>query len=227
MRFISSYWVFWLDKVLNVYRNYLLLLYYNVECTSVTSDKHVVVVQKSEPQVVKLASSSTGSITTPTKTITLAQAQQMGLLTTAKLVQQSNTPKQTLLLNKVQQKGVKVINQVCRTQLDAWNGTENLFDFQGRSPTKILPAPQVALSGKVGQRLLLKSGTSSTIFTSNQLIQLAGTQLNSNQIHQINIPGKGVRKYIFKNCSCAVWMQLNLFRLSNRPLLVCCGDNET
>ncbi|GJQ82265.1 putative tesmin/TSO1-like CXC domain, cysteine-rich domain protein [Trypoxylus dichotomus] len=131
---------------------------------------HVVVVQKSEPQV-KIVSPGSSTITTPTKTITLAQAQQMGLLQSAKIVSQSSTAKQAILLNKTQPKSIKLV----------------------RSPTKILPAPQ-STTTKVPQRILLKSNANPTLIAPNQLIQVAGNQpITAGQIHQINIPGKGVQ----------------------------------
>lgn len=69
----------------------------------------MVVVQKSEPQV-KIVSAGSSSITTPTKTITLAQAQQMGLLQSAKLVSQNSSSKQAILLNKSSQpKSIKLV----------------------------------------------------------------------------------------------------------------------
>lgn len=61
-----------------------------------------------------------------------------------------------------------------------------------RSPAKILPAPQSSTS-KVPQRILLKSNSNPTLIAPNQLIQVAGSQpITAGQIHQINIPGKGV-----------------------------------
>ncbi|KAI4457172.1 tesmin/tso1-related [Holotrichia oblita] len=131
---------------------------------------HVVVVQKSEPQV-KIVNPGSSAITAPTKTITLAQAQQMGLLQSAKIVSQNSTSKQAILLNKAQPKSIKLV----------------------RSPTKILPAPQTT-TAKVPQRILLKSNSNPTLIAPNQLIQVAGGQpITAGQIHQINIPGKGVQ----------------------------------
>ncbi|KAK9739358.1 Tesmin/TSO1-like CXC domain, cysteine-rich domain [Popillia japonica] len=131
---------------------------------------HVVVVQKSEPQM-KIVNPGSSAITAPTKTITLAQAQQMGLLQSAKIVSQNNTSKQAILLNKAQPKSIKLV----------------------RSPTKILPAPQTTTT-KVPQRILVKSNSNPTLIAPNQLIQVAGGQpITAGQIHQINIPGKGVQ----------------------------------
>lgn len=49
----------------------------------------------------------------PTKTITLQQAQEMGLITTmTKFVPQTATGKHALLLNKAQTKAIKIIPQV-------------------------------------------------------------------------------------------------------------------
>lgn len=67
------------------------------------------VVQKSEPQM-KIVNPGSSAITAPTKTITLAQAQQMGLLQSAKIVSQNNTSKQAILLNKAQPKSIKLVS---------------------------------------------------------------------------------------------------------------------
>ncbi|XP_022916448.1 protein lin-54 homolog isoform X2 [Onthophagus taurus] len=138
-------------------------------------NKQIVVVQKSDVQP-KVVTQVSTSISTPTKTITLAQAQQMGLLPNTKLVPQTAgaTTKHAILLNKPQQKGLRLV----------------------RTPAKILPAPsaQVNTVVKQPQRILLKSTSSPTLIAPNQLIQVGGNQpISAGQIHQINIPGKGVQ----------------------------------
>lgn len=74
---------------------------------------HIMVVKKSEPQT-KIVQSHQGSITLPsaTKTITLQQAQEMGLLAGAKIVPQTGTTKHTVLLNKSPGKAIKIVPQV-------------------------------------------------------------------------------------------------------------------
>lgn len=61
-----------------------------------------------------------------------------------------------------------------------------------KSPTKILPAPQVNATNKISQRLIIKPTTTS------QLIQVPQS-IGSTQLHQINIPGKGVRFFAKSN----------------------------
>lgn len=62
-----------------------------------------------------------------------------------------------------------------------------------KSPTKILPATSLTTS-KAQQRIIFKSTTGGqTVLPPGQIIQLTGNQsINSGQLHQINIPGKGV-----------------------------------
>lgn len=83
--------------------------------TNVTGKQsHIMVVQKSE-QPVKLVQSSTAvsSLPNPTKTISLQQAQEMGLITTmTKFVSQGTGKQHTLLLNKPQTKAIKIVPQV-------------------------------------------------------------------------------------------------------------------
>lgn len=129
--------------------------------------------QKSDnPQVKLIQSSSVLSGTT--KTMTLSQAHQMGYLTGAKVA--AGSTKQTFVVNKPQGKSIKLVPQ--------------------KSPTKILPAPQGGTSVKLPQRIFLKPSNTSPIVGTSQLIQVAsGTQTlgSPGQLHQINIPGKGVR----------------------------------
>lgn len=64
-----------------------------------------------------------------------------------------------------------------------------------KTPTKILPAPQGSETTKVAQRIFLKPANTTPLLTSSQLIQVTGAQtIQSGQVHQINIPGKGVRQ---------------------------------
>lgn len=77
------------------------------------------VVQKSDSQVTLLQNQS-GISSNQTKTITLAQAQQMGFLTGAKIVPQVSNSKQTIMLNKAQ-KTVKIVPQVCISSQSVYN----------------------------------------------------------------------------------------------------------
>ncbi|KAF5287497.1 hypothetical protein FQA39_LY04125 [Lamprigera yunnana] len=139
---------------------------------TISDGKNIVIAEKLEPQVKPNQSSI---LQTPPKTITLAQAQQMGLLTGAKFLQQDGT-KQTIVVNKSQAKALKLLPQ-------------------SKTHTKILPAPQTTSATKVGQRIILKQANSnSSLMSPGQIIQVAGNQpLLTGQLHQINIPGKGVQ----------------------------------
>lgn len=159
--------------------------------------QHFMVVQKAEQQqqpVKLIQTSNVQTIPSPTKTITLQQAQEMGLLTSAKFLPQSqSTPK---LITKSQQKTIKLVPQV--SSLVTSTGTKTITVNQIKSPTKILPATSGSNSPKTPQRIIFKTtGTNQTIIPSGQIIQVAGTQpINTNQVHQINIPGKGVKKLV-------------------------------
>ncbi|KAL3274316.1 hypothetical protein HHI36_015719 [Cryptolaemus montrouzieri] len=161
--------------------------------------QHFMVVQKAEPSAtthVKLVSSPSGLTQIgPTKTITLQQAQEMGLLTNAKFVPQAQTtPKTTtLLLNKGGTKTLKLVPQVAGQShqiVTSMGGTMKAITLnQVKSPTKILPAQ------KIPQHIVYKKASAGqSILPQGQVIQVAGGQtLNTGQLHQINIPGKGVQ----------------------------------
>lgn len=155
--------------------------------------QHFMVVQKADQQQLKIVQASPGSITMPgpTKTITLQQAQEMGLLSNAKIIQQSQAaPKQTVLLAKNSQKAIKLVPQVSAPQLANNVGTKTVTLNAIKSPTKILPATTIP---KGTQRIILKPAGTNQIIPSAQLIQVSGAQaLGAGQFHQISIPGKGV-----------------------------------
>ncbi|KAF5277210.1 hypothetical protein FQR65_LT03916 [Abscondita terminalis] len=135
-------------------------------------NKNILITDKLETQV---KSNQSTVLQSPAKTITLAQAQQIGLLTGAKLVPQVTT-KQAIVVNKSQAKAIKILPQ-------------------GKAHTKILPAPQTTATTKMGQRIILKqANSSSSIMAPGQIIQVTGSQpLLTGQLHQINIPGKGIQ----------------------------------
>lgn len=142
--------------------------------------------ETAQPQQIKLVSSiAANTLGTTAKTITLAQAQQMGLLTSSKVQQiVPQSPTKTTTVNKtIQGKTIKVVPNV-------------------KSPTKILPAPvqgQKVQTTKGAQRVIIRQGTQikgGTIVGSgmNQVIRIPASQtINPGQIHQVNIPGKGVQ----------------------------------
>nr|CAI5858746.1 unnamed protein product [Callosobruchus analis] len=167
--------------------------------------QHFMLVQKSgDQQQLKLVQAQSGSLTTipsPTKTITLQQAQDMGLIANnAKLVQQvpGTSKQQTLLLAKPSQKSVKLIPQMTPTLVSAavpgTSTTKTVALSTVKTPTKILPAGAVTIP-KGSQKIVFKTAaTNQTIIPSGQLIQVASSQaLASGQLHQINIPGKGMQ----------------------------------
>ncbi|KAK9887835.1 hypothetical protein WA026_000146 [Henosepilachna vigintioctopunctata] len=161
--------------------------------------QHFMVVQKAEPSPsthIKLMSGASGITQIgPTKTITLQQAQEMGLLTNAKFVSQPQpTAKTTLLLNKGAAKTLKLVPQVASGQpqiVTSVGGTVKAITLnQVKSPTKILPAQKV-----IPQHIIYKkTPAGQSILPQGQVIQVAsGQTLNAGQLHQINIPGKGVQ----------------------------------
>ncbi|XP_044758263.1 protein lin-54 homolog isoform X2 [Coccinella septempunctata] len=162
-------------------------------------EQHFMVVQKAEPNSttahVKLVPNSSNLAQIgPTKTITLQQAQEMGLLTNAKYVPQTQPqPKATLVLNKGGAKTLKLVSQVpgqTHQIVTGMGGTVKAVTLNPvKSPTKILPAQ------KGTQHIIYKKpATGQSILPQAQVIQVAGTQaLNAGQLHQINIPGKGVQ----------------------------------
>lgn len=64
-----------------------------------------------------------------------------------------------------------------------------------KPPTKILPAPQTNDANKTPQRIFLKPANATPLIAASQLIHVTGGQ--AGQVHQINIPGKGVKKQLF------------------------------
>lgn len=152
-----------------------------------------VIMGTNQGQVVQLSGGTGTSAPQAAKTITLAQAQQMGLIPGGKvqqIVPQSPT-KQTLIVNKaggIQTKTLKMVSQM------------------NKSPTKILPAPQAQNKKPNLQRVIIKQGNQLKTVSApnvqssvNQVIRLpAGHTLSSaaagGQIHQITLPGgKGVQ----------------------------------
>ncbi|KAJ8910803.1 hypothetical protein NQ315_014511 [Exocentrus adspersus] len=159
--------------------------------------QHFMVVQKTDQQL-KLLQTQSGNITvpSPTKTITLQQAQELGLLSSAKIVSQGqSTPKQTVLLSKNPQKTIKIVPQVTPAQIVTTVANAKTISLSPiKSHAKILPAASSTIT-KGPQRIIFKTtGSNQSILPPGQLIQVTGSQaLNNGQLHQINIPGKGVQ----------------------------------
>ncbi|XP_031353703.1 protein lin-54 homolog isoform X3 [Photinus pyralis] len=140
--------------------------------TKLIGEKSIVIADKLETQ---LKATHANLLQSPPKTITMAQAQQFGLLPGGKLIPQISG-KQAIMVNKSQTKAFKILPQ-------------------GKTHTKILPAPQAAPTAKLAQRVILKqSNTNMPIITSGQVIQVSGNSpFVTGQLHQINIPGKGIQ----------------------------------
>ncbi|XP_050302540.1 protein lin-54 homolog isoform X2 [Anthonomus grandis grandis] len=143
-------------------------------------------------QQIKVIQTASGP--TITKTMTLQQAQELGLISAnTKLVQSTPSAggaKRTVLLN---QKGIKLAPQGTTTTTSGLK-TVSLSQIKP-GPAKILPATAGAAT-KIGPQRIILKGPGGTInqLPTGQLIQMTGPQgLANGQIHTINVPGKGVQ----------------------------------
>ncbi|XP_076754730.1 uncharacterized protein LOC143425648 isoform X2 [Xylocopa sonorina] len=154
-------------------------------------------------------SSSNQDVTNAAKTITLAQAQQMGLLSTNKVqhILPSSPQKQGIIVNKLMQSSS---SQTPKMTIVPSNTI--------KSPTKILPAPmntQVKTTTISNQQSTFTSSNKSsiqqspqkviirqsslkpgTVLGSGQVIRIPANQnivTGSNQVHQIQMPGRQVQ----------------------------------
>ncbi|XP_021922327.1 protein lin-54 homolog isoform X3 [Zootermopsis nevadensis] len=178
-------------------------------------------------QPIKIISSGTGQsnvslLGSPTKAITLAQAQQMGLLSPTKLQQilPSSPTKQSIIVNKLMSSPVKSPAKITMMPASA----------VVKSPTKILPAPvsgvtqlksAVSIASAVGgiggtvsttvkpllspQKVIIRQGAlkSGTVLTSSsgtgQVIRIPATQNvvgTSGSIAQLQMPGGRQLQYV-------------------------------
>lgn len=152
-------------------------------------------------------SSSSYSITSPTKTITLAQAQQMGILSTNKVqhILPSTSQKQGMILNKLLQSST---SQQSKVTIVPSNTAKSM-------PTKILPAPVTNIQAKSSnqqstfisskssvqqspQKVIIRQSSlkPGTVLGSGQVIRIPANQnivTGSNQVHQIQMPGRQVQ----------------------------------
>ncbi|XP_050458705.1 protein lin-54 homolog isoform X2 [Cataglyphis hispanica] len=152
-------------------------------------------------------SSSSYGITSPTKTITLAQAQQMGILSTNKVqhILPSSSQKQGMILNKLLQSST---SQQSKVTIVPTNTAKSM-------PTKILPAPITNIQAKSSnqqstfisskssgqqspQKVIIRQSSlkSGTVLGSGQVIRIPANQnivTGSNQVHQIQMPGRQVQ----------------------------------
>ncbi|GAB1865276.1 Protein lin-54-like protein [Camponotus japonicus] len=152
-------------------------------------------------------SSSSYGITSPTKTITLAQAQQMGILSTNKVqhILPSSSQKQGMILNKLLQTST---SQQSKVTIVPTNTAKSM-------PTKILPAPITNIQAKSSnqqstfisskssvqqspQKVIIRQSSlkPGTVLGSGQVIRIPANQnivTGSNQVHQIQMPGRQVQ----------------------------------
>lgn len=152
-------------------------------------------------------SSSSYGITSPTKTITLAQAQQMGILSTNKVqhILPSSSQKQGMILNKLLQTST---SQQSKVTIVPTNTAKSV-------PTKILPAPITNIQSKSSnqqstfisskssvqqspQKVIIRQSSlkPGTVLGSGQVIRIPANQnivTGSNQVHQIQMPGRQVQ----------------------------------
>ncbi|KAG7208611.1 hypothetical protein KM043_014819 [Ampulex compressa] len=168
--------------------------------------------ENQQAQAIKFLNNSASSqnITSPTKTITLAQAQQMGLLPTNKVqhILPSSPQKQGIFVNKLVQPSTTQTSKMTIVPSSAV-----------KSPTKILPAPtlntQVKASTISNQQSTFTSSNKSsvqqspqkviirqsslkpgTVLGSGQVIRIPANQnivTGPNQVHQIQMPGRQVQ----------------------------------
>ncbi|CAH0564090.1 unnamed protein product [Brassicogethes aeneus] len=165
------------------------------------------VVQKSDQtqQLKLIQGTSIQTLPSPTKTITFQQAQEMGLLSTKMLPTQGAGAKTAVLFNQKQQKTIKIVPQAGGgggQTIGTVTAGGKTIALKSPPPAKILPAAAVA-GGKAQQRIVFKTGGGGqAVLPAGQIIQLAGNQsLNSGQLHQINIPGKGMQYIKFVTTS--------------------------
>ena len=167
--------------------------------------------QNENQQAIKFLNNSVSSqdITSPTKTITIAQAQQMGLLSTNKV--------QHILPSSPQKQGI-IVNKLVQSSSAQSSKMTIVPSSSIKSPTKILPAPalntQVKSSSISNQQSTFSSNKSSiqqspqkviirqsslkpgTVLGSGQVIRIPANQnivTGSNQVHQIQMPGRQVQ----------------------------------
>lgn len=173
--------------------------------------------ENQQTQAIKFLNNNASSqdVTSPTKTITLAQAQQMGLLSTNKVphILPSSPQKQV----SIKKKGI-IVNKLVQSSSSQPSKMTIVPSNTIKSPTKILPAPtvntQIKSSTISNQQSFSSSNKSSvqqspqkviirqsslkpgTVLGSGQVIRIPANQnivTGSNQVHQIQMPGRQVQ----------------------------------
>ncbi|XP_024937498.1 protein lin-54 homolog isoform X2 [Cephus cinctus] len=167
-----------------------------------------------QPQTIKFLSSSASgqSITSPPKTITLAQAQQMCLLSSSKV--------QHILPSSPQKQQGIIVNKLLHSSTGQTPKMTIVPNSVVKSPTKILPAPSMTTQVKPSlitnsqsatftagnkatgqqsqQKVIIRQSSlkPGTVLGSGQVIRIPANQnivTGSNQVHQIQVPGRQVQ----------------------------------
>ncbi|KOC67673.1 Protein lin-54 like protein [Habropoda laboriosa] len=141
--------------------------------------------ENQQTQAIKFLNNSASSqdVTSPTKTITLAQAQQMGLLSTNKVqhILPSSPQKQVSIKKKV--------TPTVNTQVKTTTISNQQSTFSSSNKSSVQPSPQKVII----RQSSLKPGT---VLGSGQVIRIPANQnivTGSNQVHQIQMPGRQVQ----------------------------------
>ncbi|XP_031841530.1 protein lin-54 homolog isoform X2 [Nomia melanderi] len=168
--------------------------------------------ESQQTQAIKFLNNTVSSqdITSPTKTITLAQAQQMGLLSTNKV--------QHILPSSPQKQGI-IVNKLVQSSSTQPSKVTIVPSSTIKSPTKILPAPTLGSQIKTSaisnqqstfssnnkpsvqqspQKVIIRQSSlkPGTVLGSGQVIRIPANQnivTGSNQVHQIQMPGRQVQ----------------------------------
>ncbi|XP_076162664.1 protein lin-54 homolog [Ptiloglossa arizonensis] len=168
--------------------------------------------ENQQTQAIKFLNNSVSSqdVTSPTKTITLAQAQQMGLLSTNKV--------QHILPSSPQKQGI-IVNKLVQSSNTQASKMTIVPSSTIKSPTKILPAPSLSSQVKTStisnqqsafsssnkssfqqspQKVIIRQSSlkPGTVLGSGQVIRIPANQnivTGSNQVHQIQMPGRQVQ----------------------------------
>ncbi|XP_012278286.1 protein lin-54 homolog isoform X2 [Orussus abietinus] len=163
-----------------------------------------------QQQTIKFLSNNAGNqnVPTPTKTITLAQAQQMGLITSSKV--------QHILPSAPQKQQGIIVNKLVQSSSTQPSKMTIVPSNVVKSPAKILPAPTMTsqvkptaisnsqtITNKTAvqqnpQKVIIRQSSlkPGTVLGSGQVIRIPANQSivsGGNQIHQIQMPGRQVQ----------------------------------
>ncbi|XP_011505901.1 PREDICTED: protein lin-54 homolog isoform X2 [Ceratosolen solmsi marchali] len=162
--------------------------------------------ENQQGQTIKFLSSGSSNLNmnSPTKTITFAQAQQMGLLPSNKV--------QHILPSSQKQTGI-IVNKLVQSTSAQPAKLTIVPNSAVKSPTKILPAPATG-STKSGnsqtgslsstskvmhqnpQKVIIRQSSlkSGVVHNNNPIIRIPANQtIGTNQVHQLQVPGRQVQ----------------------------------